>query len=134
MNTTISLAQYWLYLQYVILSLAMLGVFIAVYLHITPVAELQHIKAGNMACALSFGGALLGFCLPLAASVAYSVSLPDFALWGLAAALVQILVYLLASRLIHNAPAQLAAGNNAVGLLFAALALAVGLINAACLT
>ncbi|MCP2041378.1 putative membrane protein [Neisseria sp. HSC-16F19] len=134
MNTTISLAQYWLYLQYVFFSLVMLSAFIALYLHITPVAEIKEIRAGNTACALSFGGAVLGFCLPLASSIASSVSLPDFALWGLAAALVQILVYLGASRLIRNASAELAAGNTAVGTLFAALALSVGLINAACLT
>ena len=134
MNTTISLAQYWLYLQYVFLSLGMLGAFIAAYLHITPLAELKQIRAGNIACALSFGGAVLGFCLPLASSIASSVSLPDFMLWGLAAALIQILVYFGASRLIRNTAAELAAGNTAVGALMAILSVAVGLINAACLT
>jgi len=83
---SISLVQYGQYLQYMFASVLMLLIFGTVYLKITPVRELKLIKNGNLACALSFGGALVGFCLPLASSIAHSVSLPDFVLWGAAAA------------------------------------------------
>ena len=87
---SISLSQYLLYLQYMLAGIAMTVVFAAVYLRITPVEELRLIKNGNLACALSFGGALVGFCLTLASSIAHSVSFIDFILWGLAAAVIQI--------------------------------------------
>ena len=63
---SISLVQYGQYLQYMFSSILMLLIFGTVYLKITPVRELKLIKNGNLACALSFGGALVGFCLPLA--------------------------------------------------------------------
>ena len=85
---SISLSQYLLYLQYMLAGIAMTVVFGAVYLRITPAEELRLIKNGNLACALSFGGALVGFCLTLASSIAHSVSFIDFILWGLAAAVI----------------------------------------------
>ena len=60
---SISLVQYGQYLQYMFSSILMLLIFGTVYLKITPVRELKLIKNGNLACALSFGGALVGFCL-----------------------------------------------------------------------
>ena len=112
---SISLQQYLSYLQYLAVSLGMTALFAAVYLRITPADELKLIKNGNLACALSFGGALVGFCLPLASSIAHSVGLLDFVLWSWAAA------------------AILAGNNVAVGTLCAVISVAVGLLNAACL-
>ena len=131
---TISLSQYALYLQYMSAALLLLSVFCTVYLRTTPVNELHLIKNGNLACALSFGGALVGFCLPLASSIAHSVSLPDFVLWGAAAAVLQILVYFAATRLIPQASEELAGNNVAVGTLFGSISIAIGLLNAACLS
>lgn len=130
---SISLVQYGQYLQYMFSSILMLLVFGTVYLKITPVRELKLIKNGNLACALSFGGALVGFCLPLASSIAHSVSLPDFVLWA-AAAVLQILVYFAATRLIPQASEELAGNNVAVGTLFGSISIAIGLLNAACLS
>ena len=131
---SISLQQYLSYLQYLAVGLGMTALFSAVYLRITPADELKLIKNGNLACALSFGGALVGFCLPLASSIAHSVSLPDFVLWGAAAAVLQILVYFAATRLIPQASAELAGNNVAVGTLFGSISIAIGLLNAACLS
>ena len=130
---SISLSQYLLYLQYLVAGLGMAVVFAAVYLRITHAAELRLIKHGNLACALSFGGALIGFCLPLATSIANNIHLADFMLWGLAAAVIQVLVYFGALRLVPDAVAELEGNNVAVGTLFAAVSLSVGLLNAACL-
>ena len=75
---SISFAQYWLYLQYMLVGSVMMVMFGVVYLRITPAEELRLIKNGNLACALSFGGALVGFCVALAASISQSVNFPDF--------------------------------------------------------
>ena len=74
---SISLQQYLSYLQYLAVGLGMTALFAAVYLRITPADELKLIKNGNLACALSFGGALIGFCLPLASSITHSVGLEN---------------------------------------------------------
>ena len=111
----------------------MTALFAAVYLRITPADELKLIKNGNLACALSFGGALVGFCLPLASSIAHSVGLLDFVLWSWAAAAIQIVVYFAATRLVPDAAGELAGNNVAVGTLCAVISVAVGLLNAACL-
>ena len=130
---SISLSQYLLYLQYMLVGIAMTVVFAAVYLRITPVEELRLIKNGNLACALSFGGALVGFCLTLASSIAHSVSFIDFILWALAAAVIQIFVYFAATMMIKGT-AELIGNNVAVGTLFGAVSISIGILNAACLT
>ena len=115
----ISPGEYWLYLQYMALAVAMVFVFAAVYLHCTPPAELRLIREeGNVACALSFGGALVGFCLALAASIRQSVQVPDF----------------VATRFVKDASAALARNNVAVGAFLGAVSVSIGLLNAACLS
>ncbi|MDO5091064.1 MAG: DUF350 domain-containing protein [Cardiobacteriaceae bacterium] len=130
----ISLAQYGLYLQYMVLGAAMLFLFSVIYLRITPAAELKLAKQGNLACALSFGGAMIGFSLAISSSIAQSVHLLDFFLWGLAAGVIQILVYFAATRFIPKANEELVANNVAVGAWLAAVSVSIGLLNAACLT
>ena len=66
---SISLQQYLSYLQYLAVGLGMTALFAAVYLRITPADELKLIKNGNLACALSFGGALVGFCAVISVAV-----------------------------------------------------------------
>ena len=131
----ISPGEYWLYLQYMALAVAMVFVFAAVYLHCTPPAELRLIRReGNVACALSFGGALIGFCLALAASIRLSVSPPDFVLWGVIAAVIQILVYFVATRFVKDAGGELARNNVAVGAFLGAVSVSIGLLNGVCLS
>lgn len=131
---SISLAQYGLYLQYMVLAVVMLVMFGMVYLRITPVAELRLAKQGNLACALSFGGALVGFTLAIAASISNSLNIVDFLLWAVGAAVIQILAYFVATRFIPAASEELAANNVAVGAWLAAVSVAIGVLNAACLS
>ena len=131
---SISPAQYLLYLQYMLAGVAMTVAFGAVYLRITPAEELRLIKNGNLACALSFCGALVGFCVTLAASISHSVGFVDFILWGLGAAVIQILVYFAAVFMIKDANEELINNNVAVGALFGAVSVSIGLLNAACLS
>lgn len=130
----LSLTQYFLYLKYMLGGILMLVLFAAVYIRITPARELHLIRNGNLACALSLGGALVGFCAALASSIAHSLSFFDFIVWGLAAAVIQIGVYFAAARLIPNAAVELENNNVAVGAFLCALSLSIGLLNAACLT
>lgn len=134
MTVSISWGQYLLYLQYLGLGVAMVVVFAALYLRITPVAELRLAKQGNLACALSFGGAIAGFSLAIASSIANSLNMLDFAVWGAGAAVIQILVYFGATRFVPGAGEELAANNVAVGAWLGIVSVSIGLLNAACLT
>lgn len=129
----ISLIQYLIYLKYMFISITMLVFFAVAYVRTTPIKEFSLIKTGNLACALSFGGALMGFCIALASSIANNVFLLDFILWGVGAALLQIGIYFVVARLIPNIGVELENNNVAVGTLMCFLSLSLGIANAACL-
>ncbi|WP_239325431.1 DUF350 domain-containing protein [Snodgrassella gandavensis] len=130
----ITLWQYLQYLKYFAVALLLLIGFIVFYLRITPMAELKLIKQGNIACATSLSGAMIGFCITLISSMLQSVSLISFIIWGVAAMIVQILVYFIATLLIPKANQELANNNIAVGILFFGLSVAIGILNAAALS
>lgn len=111
----------------------MVGIFALVYEKITPPREILLIKNGNLACALSYGGAIIGFCTALVSAMAHSVGLLNFVLWGILAAAVQIGLFFVAIRIIQGAVAELEANNVAVGAFLCALSIGIGLLNAACL-
>ena len=53
-------------------SVVMLVLFAIIYMAITPYDEIALIRKGSGAAALSFGGTIIGFSLPLAASAIYN--------------------------------------------------------------
>ena len=130
----IAVWQYLLYLKYFGVALLMLVVFAFAYLKITPARELELIKNGNVACALSLSGAMIGFCITLVSSMLHSVGMLSFMIWGLAAAVIQILVYFAATHLIKDANQELLNNNIAVGVLFFGLSVSIGILNAASLS
>ena len=130
----IAVWQYLLYLKYFGVALVMLVVFAFAYVKITPARELELIKNGNVACALSLSGAMIGFCITLVSSMLHSVGMLSFMIWGLAAAVIQILVYFAATHLIKDANQELLNNNVAVGVLFFGLSVSIGILNAASLS
>ena len=122
------------FLTYLAASLALLALFIMIYIWITPYKELTLIREGNVAAAASLSGTILGFVIPLAHSVAQSVNLMDMALWGLIALVVQLLVFFAVTRLVPGVARDIPAGKVAPGILLGALSLGTGILNAACMT
>ena len=122
------------FLLYFGLALAMLVAFLAIYGWVTPYDERALIREGNVAAAISLAGATLGFVLPLASAIAHSVGVIDMVAWGLVALVVQVAVYFGVSRAVPHFAEAIAAGRTAAAALLATLAVAVGLLNAACLT
>ena len=134
MELTIGLKQYMLYLSYMASAIVMIATFISIYISITPIKEMRLIREGCMAASLSFGGALIGFSLTLASSIAHSDTILNFVVWGACAAFVQLIVFFIIYKLVPNARTELEDNNIAVGGLFCAISLAIGIINAACLS
>lgn len=122
------------FLLYFGLAIALLSSFVLIYLRVTPYPEVALIRAGNVAACLALLGAVLGFCLPLASAIAHSVSRTDVILWGGIALLIQIVLHRLMLRLLPEISAGIGRGETAHGLLLGGAALAVGVLNAACMT
>ncbi len=122
------------YALYLVLSGAMMLAFFKIYTFMTPWNEFLLIRQGNTAACLSLSGALIGFSLTIASCIIHTANLPNFLMWSAAALVVQALAFLIASTLLKNSQEHIEAGNNAFGGLMGAISLAVGAINAACIS
>ena len=122
------------FLSYLASALVLLTLFVVIYVRVTPYREFALIAQGNTAAAISLSGAVIGFVLPLSSAIAHSVSLGDMLAWAVVALVVQVVVYAAASRMVAHFREGIEAGRVAPATLLAALAIAVGLLNAACLT
>jgi putative membrane protein len=129
-----SIAGFPNFLLYFALALLLLAVFVAIYVRVTQYREFALIRNGNVAAAISLSGALIGFVLPLASAIAHSVSPVDMVAWGAIALIVQLVVYAAACRLVPHFREAIESGHAAPAALLAALAVSVGVLNAACLT
>lgn len=114
---------------------AMAGIFMLIYIRLTPWREIELIRAGNAAAALSFTGTLTGYVLVLCNIMRHAVSRTDMLSWGVVALIVQ-LVALLAARLILGPGLRdrMERGDLAAGIVMAGFSLAFGLLNAATMT
>ena len=123
---------------FIIAFAAAIAFFVAfkfIYQIVTPYHERDLIRQGNAAAAVGLGGALIGYVLPLASALSHTVSLPEFAAWALLAGVIQIVSFIVVSRLVYRAlAARIEAGEIAAGIYLASISIGVGLLNAACMT
>lgn len=122
------------FVRYVVVGFALAGLFLWIYALITPWREYTLIRAGNSAAAIALVGALLGFCMPLANTIAHSVSVTDVVLWAGVALVVQVIVHIVMRLLLPGLPRAIEANESGAGITAGGFAACFGLINAACLT
>jgi putative membrane protein len=118
------------YLLHLSTSVALVMLYFVIYTRMTPYDEVKLIRGGNRAAALSLGGTLIGFSLPIASAL---LNMPDyyqFAGWAAGAMLVQLLVFQVATRMLSMSRDQIEADNAAFGGLLGALSISIGLVNA----
>ncbi len=118
-------------LLHVGVALAILVVGAALYALVTPHREIQLIREGNSAAALSFGGVLVGIALPLAFALAASTSVLEIALWGATTIVVQLALFWVVDLLLRGLPQRIKQGEMAAAALLVAAKLAVAAILAA---
>lgn len=114
-------------------SLGLLAVFIALYVFVTPYNELRLIREGNTAAAVSLAGAMVGYALPIAVSVAVSHNIAAMIGWGVVACAVQLLAYTLARFALPQVNHAIPQGKLASGIFLASLSLGIGILNAGCI-
>jgi putative membrane protein len=112
----------------------LLFIFFLVYTWATPFDEMTLIRQGNVAAALTLGGALIGFSMTVASGLVHTDTLRSFVGWSAAAAAIQLLTYVLVSRLLHMSKQQIEGNNVAFGVLLAAISISVGAVSAGALS
>lgn len=122
------------FLSYFAVALVLLAFFLLIYINITPYSEIALMRQGNSAAAISLSGALIGFAMPVANAIAHNDTLIDLIAWSLLAAIIQLFTYLAVRFTLPQLSQDIPAGKIAPAIFLAALSLAVGLINAACMT
>jgi putative membrane protein len=119
--------------SFFVTAIILMLVFLAIYVRITPYNELELIRAGNEAAAVSLGGAVIGFALPIAVSVAVSHNLYAMIGWGVVASVVQLLAFIAARLALPRLNESIPQGKLASGIFLASLAIGVGILNAGCI-
>jgi putative membrane protein len=122
------------YATHLIAAAILLGVFFFLYTKLTPFDEIALIHAGKASAALSLSGALVGFSLTLGSAIIHNATLIEVVIWSIVAMVVQVIVYTVASRLLHTIRIEIEAGNAAMGGFMGAISLVAGIVNAACLS
>jgi putative membrane protein len=111
-------------------ALVLLAAGVATYLAITPFNEPRLMRTGNVAAATVLAGAVVALAVPLAILVATTVATLDLVVWGVVAILLQLLTFLIVSRLIGQLKPMVEAGQVAGAIPLVAAQLAVALLNA----
>ncbi|MET0846916.1 MAG: DUF350 domain-containing protein [Pseudomonas sp.] len=122
------------FVSYILGAAVLFALFQFIYTRITPHKEFELIRSGNVAAAIALGGAIIGFAIPASNVIAYSISILDFVVWAVIAALVQLLAFLVTSLVLKGTSERIKKGEIAAGIYVAAVAISVGMLNAACMT
>jgi putative membrane protein len=122
------------HMLYFMVSILLMVAFVALYTIVTPQRELTLIRNGNTAAAISLGGAIIGYALPLAYAVAQSGNLADMLTWSAVALVAQLVAYGITRLLLPQLPRDVDEGRIAPAIFLAAISIAMGILNAAAMT
>ena len=103
---------------------------LCVYVRLTPFHELDLVRSGNIAAAITLAGAIIGLAIPIGATLVRSLSVADILVWGAVAAFLQAAAFGIASLALKRLPAAVERGDVAAAIVAAACQLGVGIINA----
>ncbi len=104
-----------------------------VYVWLTPHRELELVRNGNVAAAISLGAALVGLAIPVAVTLATGVSVADIAIWGAATLVLQLLLFQLTDLVLRGISTRIEAGEIASAVLLASIKISGSLILGAAL-
>ncbi len=113
---------------------AMLAASVAVYLTLTPMREIQLIRANNAAAALATSGAIVAFSIPLAAVIVSSVNIYDVIVFGVVALFFQLVADFVAHFILRELPERISNGEVSAAIIQVGIKFSVALLNAAAVT
>jgi len=118
------------FISYFVVAVVLLAIFMFIYEKVTPYKEFAEIANNNVAAAITFGGAVIGFTLPLAAAIFYTHNIIEMAKWAAITGVVQLVVFMVLRRFVPN----IKAGNVAPAILLFSMSVAIGILNAICIS
>ena len=115
-------------------TVAMLVVAIFVYIKITPYDEIKLIRGGNTAAAVSLSGAIVGLALPLAFSMASSISVWEVLIWGPVTLVLQLFAFRVTDLVLKDLPKRIVNDEMGPAILLVSIKLGAAAINSAAVT
>lgn len=112
-------------------TLLVLVLGVATYVLLTPHKEVQLIRDGNSAAAVSLAGIMVGLAIPLAVSLKASTSILEICIWGASTIVVQLGVFAVVDLLLKGLPQRIQEGEMSAAALLVGAKLATALILAA---
>jgi putative membrane protein len=117
------------FIGYLFTAVALLAAFMVIYSVTTPYNEFREVREGNVAAAVAFSGAILGFIFPLMAAIFYTHSLVEMAKWAAITGVVQMILFQVLHRM-NGCGNCIRESKVAPAILLATLSIAVGMLNA----
>jgi putative membrane protein len=114
------------FFEYLGTAVLLLAVFIYIYARATPYKEFALIAHDNLAVAVTFSGAILGFTIPMVAAIYYTHSLVEMTIWAAVTGLVQLAIVLA----LRSQAKRIEEGHVSSAIVVATFSVAIGLINA----
>ena len=122
-----------LFAMYFITAMVLMAGFVFVYEKVTPYREFQEIKNGNIAAAIALVGAILGFSFPLISTIFFTHDLLEMIKWAVITGTVQLGLFMTMHRM-NGCGNCIAEQKIAPAILLAGTSIAVGMINAICIS
>ena len=117
------------FIAYLFTAVVLLAGFMFIYAVTTPYNEFREIRDGNVAAAVAFSGAILGFIFPLASAIFFTHSLLEMAKWAAITGVVQMMLFQVLHRM-NGCGHCIRERKVAPAILLATMAVAVGMLNA----
>lgn len=117
------------FIGYLFTAVVLLAGFMFIYSVTTPYNEFREVREGNVAAAVAFSGAILGFIFPLLAAIFYTHSLVEMAKWAVITGIVQMILFQVLHKM-NGCGNCIRERKLAPAILLATLAVAVGMLNA----
>jgi putative membrane protein len=115
-------------------SLVYVLIFCLIYCWLTPYDEIRKIREGHIAPAISFGGALIGFILPLASAISESEYFLDMLIWATIAMTVQCTTFQIVRYFFKDLVKEIENNHIPAATLLGFISIAIGVLNAASMT
>ncbi|HIF9179005.1 TPA: DUF350 domain-containing protein [Photobacterium damselae] len=137
MNTVLeSLTGLIPFILYFSLSIGFLLIFKIIYVRCTPHDEWKLVKDDkNIAAAIALAGSIIGYSLAISGAARNAVNLIDFSIWGCIGLIAQLIAFLIIRvGFIPQIISRIEKGEIPAGIIMATTSIAIGLLNAACMS
>lgn len=114
-------------------TLALLMAGCIVHMLLTPMKEMQLIRAGNVSAGISVGAVIVGLAVPMSACLATATTVYDILIWGVVAILLQLLAFRASDLLLRDIPKRIERDEVGAALVLAGVKIAAAMIMAAAL-